>query len=317
MMKVDELQQFLASALEQSSEGIAIADLKGHLTYVNLAWTEMHGYQSAEELIGKPLHIFHNQEQIDKDVEPFNMVVKEKGKCTGEVGHIRKDGTPFPTMMTTTLLKDELGVPVAILGIAKDITENKQAEEELNLIINLVPGIICTAGTDGFFKSVNPAMERTLGFSKEELLSRPLFDFIHPDDIHPVKTEFTEKIDGRRIRSFENRYLCKDGSYRLLQWYTTSAVDGILYAVALDITKRKLSDELREKLIIELEEALDEVKTLQGIIPICMYCKKIRGDEGAWDKLEAYLTEHTNAELSHGICPDCLEIEMEKLDNEE
>ena len=66
-----------------------------------------------------------------------------------------------------------------------------------------------------------------------------------------------------------------------------------------------------------LQQALDEIKTLRGIIPICMYCKKIRSDKGAWDKLEAYLTDHTHAELSHGICPDCLEIEMEKLDNEE
>jgi len=69
----------LSSAVEQSSEGMAIADLEGNLMYVNPAWAEMHDYDSSEELIGRSLKIFHNQEQIEKDVEPFNLIVKEKG----------------------------------------------------------------------------------------------------------------------------------------------------------------------------------------------------------------------------------------------
>jgi PAS domain S-box-containing protein len=177
--------------------------------------------------------------------------------------------------------------------------------EELDLILNFVPGIICTAGTDGYFKSVNPAMEKTLGFSKEELLSRPLFDFIHPKEKKPVKTKSKVRIGGRRISYFQNRYLCKNGSYRLLEWHATSAVDEILYATARDITEQKLAEEEREKLIVELQKALDEIKTLHGIIPICLYCKKIRNDQGAWDKIEFYLIENTDAQFSHGACPDC------------
>ncbi len=132
------------------------------------------------------------------------------------------------------------------LNLLEKNSEQLMFNEELNLILKLVPAIICTAGTDGYFKRVNPAMEKTLGFSSEELLSRPISDFIHPEDNKPVKTESTVKIGGRRTRSFQNRYLCKDGSYRLLEWHTTSAVYGILYAMGRDITEQKLAEQTIE-----------------------------------------------------------------------
>ena len=131
MEKKSSYDKFLSAAIEQSSEGMAIAGLEGILMYANPAWSKMHGYDAAENLIGSPLSISHNQEQIEKCVTPFNRIVFEKGTNTGEVGHIRKDGPPFPTLMTTTLLKDDNGKPIAILGIAKDITEIKKAEEKL------------------------------------------------------------------------------------------------------------------------------------------------------------------------------------------
>ncbi len=162
------------------------------------------------------------------------------------------------------LLLIAAGLMLAVLVISfiarRSFIKQELTEEELNLIINLVPGIICTAGTDGYFKRVNPSLTRTLGFSEEELLSRPLMDFVHPDDKHPAKTEHKEKLSGRHLRSFENRYLCKDGSYRLLNWYTTSAGDGVLYAVAIDITRQRLADVEREELIAKLEKSLEEIK---------------------------------------------------------
>lgn len=74
-----------------------------------------------------------------------------------------------------------------------------------------------------------------------------------------------------------------------------------------DVMKlQKLNTEL-ELQKAELEKALDEIKTLQGILPICSYCKNIRDDEGSWERLEKYITERSDAKFSHGICPNCLE----------
>jgi PAS domain S-box-containing protein len=76
-------------------------------------------------------------------------------------------------------------------------------------------------------------------------------------------------------------------------------------AVKEDITQRKQTEEEREKLIKELQFALDNVKTLQGLIPICANCKKIRDDTGYWQQVESYIQKHSDAKFTHGICPEC------------
>ena len=120
----------LSSIVEQSTEGMALADLNDNLIFVNKAWCKMHGYESSESLLGKNLGIFHNKKQLKNDVIPFNEEVKKNGTCRGEVGHITKDGKPFPTLMTSTLLKDAQGNPFAMAGIAKDITERKRLDDK-------------------------------------------------------------------------------------------------------------------------------------------------------------------------------------------
>jgi len=75
--------------------------------------------------------------------------------------------------------------------------------------------------------------------------------------------------------------------------------------ILIPITERKIAEQEREKLIKELEQALDEVKTLSGMLPICANCKKIRDDQGYWNRIEGYISERTDAKFTHGICPDC------------
>jgi rsbT co-antagonist protein RsbR len=89
----------------------------------------MHGY-SPEEILDKHLGMFHTEEQLQQQVTPFTQRVMEAGICEGEVGHVRKDGVTFPTMMTTTLLRDEKGNPTGFVGTARDITVQKEAEAE-------------------------------------------------------------------------------------------------------------------------------------------------------------------------------------------
>lgn len=75
--------------------------------------------------------------------------------------------------------------------------------------------------------------------------------------------------------------------------------------VALEITQRVRAEQERERLIQELQEALDDVKTLRGLIPICMHCKSMRDDRGYWQQVDTFVRSHSYAELSHGICPEC------------
>jgi hypothetical protein len=85
----------------------------------------------------------------------------------------------------------------------------------------------------------------------------------------------------------------------------TPSGKSFLAGTAVDITERKRMEEEREKIMLELQDALAKVKTLSGLLPICASCKKIRNDKGYWNQIEGYVMEHSNATFSHGICPDC------------
>jgi PAS domain S-box-containing protein len=166
--------------------------------------------------------------------------------------------------------------------------------------------MLCIAHFSGYFKRLNPAWEKTLGFSAEELRSKPMFEFVHPDDRERSLEQNRKVRSGGQALSFENRYLCKDGSYRWLLWNATADVDHqVIYSVARDITERRQAEEERDRLLQELQAALAEVRELQKILPICMYCKNIRDDENYWQTVEGYISHHTNTRFSHSICPSC------------
>lgn len=172
--------------------------------------------------------------------------------------------------------------------------------------------LLCFLGYDGYFSRLNPAWERTLGFTREELMSRPFIEFVHPDDRERTLNQNSEVRSGGHALAFENRYLCKDGSYRWLLW--NAAPDGgqeTIYSVARDVTERKRLVEEREQLVESLRTALAEVRTLQAILPICSYCHKIRDDENYWQTVEGYIARHTSTRFSHSICPPCYETHVE------
>jgi PAS domain S-box-containing protein len=177
--------------------------------------------------------------------------------------------------------------------------------------------MLCIAHFSGYFHRLNPAWETTLGFSREELQSKRMFDFVHPDDRERTLEQNRIVRAGGQALGFENRYVCKDGSYKWLLWNARADLDNqVIYSVARDITRRKRAEEERERLLKELQDALAEVRELQEILPICMYCKRIRDDANYWQSVEAYITHHTKTRFSHGICPPCYEKAIKGLEEE-
>jgi PAS domain S-box-containing protein len=172
--------------------------------------------------------------------------------------------------------------------------------------------MLCIVHFSGYFKTLNPAWEKTLGFSREELQSKPMFEFVHPEDRERTVEQNRHVRAGGQAHAFENRYLCKDGSYRWLRWNATADLEHqVIYSVARDITESKQAEQAREQLLQELKAVLAEVRELREILPICMFCKKIRDDENYWQTVEAYISHHTNSRFSHGICPACYENVVE------
>ncbi len=176
--------------------------------------------------------------------------------------------------------------------------------------------LLCVLDFNGHFKRLNPAWERTLGFTREELMSRPFIEFVHPEDRARTLRQNADVRSGGQALGFENRYLCKDGSFRWLHWNAAPDTgEGVIYSVARDITEAKRAAAEREKLVKELQHALAEVYKLRAILPICSYCRKIRDDKNYWHTVEEYLSEHTSTLFSHGICPDCYADQVAKLED--
>lgn len=127
--RIKESLTHISSAVEQSTEGIALFDLDGRLEYANDAFARMHGY-SADELQGRDLSVFHTPEQMPS-VDAANQRLKDQGEFRGEIWHVRRDGAIFPSLMHNSLLRDERGRLIGLICMIRDITERKNMEETL------------------------------------------------------------------------------------------------------------------------------------------------------------------------------------------
>ncbi len=171
---------------------------------------------------------------------------------------------------------------------------------------------LCLLGFDGYFTKLNPAWERTLGYTRAELMTRPFIDFVHPDDRERTLAQNRMVRAGGQALGFENRYIHKDGSTRWFLWNATPVSDEhTIYSVARDITERKRLEVEREALVAQLKTTLAEVQQLRSIVPICSYCKNIRDDQNYWRTVESYFAQHTGSKFSHGICPECMANEID------
>ena len=152
-------------------------------------------------------------------------------------------------------LSAEDGRIIGLCISGRDITKEKRVEQEirrseaqlraqtedLDRLLSLLPDMVCIASQDGYFRRINPAFENTLGYTAEELLSKPFLDFVHPDDVEATLAEMDSLNKGEPTINFENRYRCRDGSYKWLQWRALPVPDGNIYAIARETTAQKLA----------------------------------------------------------------------------
>jgi PAS domain S-box-containing protein len=142
------------------------------------------------------------------------------------------------------------GRVVRMLGTAQDVTEREEQQAKLresDAFFELSLDMLSTADLHGCFRRINPAF-KLLGYSEEELLTKPFLDFVHPDDVARTLEEVKKLSQGIETLRFENRYRCKDGTYRWIAWVSSPHPDGILYGTGRDVTAEKVAREEREHL---------------------------------------------------------------------
>jgi PAS domain S-box-containing protein len=186
-----------------------------------------------------------------------------EGKSDATGWASRKDGSRFWASQVTIPIRNDAGEISGYARVVRDLTTWKAAEDERDRIFTLSADLICVADFKGFFKRVNPAFTRVLGYSEPELLGRPFISFIHPDDVTATMEESAAVASGGRglAHSFSNRYRCADGRYRWLEWRSApDTAAGLIYAVARDVTEQRAAELKLKEFFVELERSNQELE---------------------------------------------------------
>jgi PAS domain S-box-containing protein len=184
----------------------------------------------------------------------------------------------------------------------------EQSKRDWEATFDSMPDLICILDDEHKIVRANKALATKLGVEPEELVGLACYDCIHgADEPLPHCPHTLLLADGKEhTAEIYEEHL---GGTFLIGASPIHDAEGQLVGavhVARDITARKQAEEEREELIRELQDALAQVKALSGLLPICANCKKIRDDLGYWHSVEVYVRDHSDADFSHGICPDCM-----------
>lgn len=243
----------LMSILESSLNEIYIFSSSNLLfEYVNYGALKNLGFSLEEMKEMTPLDIKpeFDEPTFQRMVEPLLNNLEEK--LVFQTVHKRKDGSLYPVEVHLQLVL--YGTSRVFVAIIQDITERVKTEKaliertiELNSYFTNALDLFCIADTDGHFRRLNEQWEHTLGYKLAELEESRFLDFVHPDDIESTREAVSQLDKGKDLIDFVNRYRCKDGSYRWLEWKANS-IGKTIYAAARDITDRIIAEKQIYKL---------------------------------------------------------------------
>ena len=259
------------SIVQQSSDVIALLDPEGLITYISPQSEHVLGYRP-EGLVGRNSMSFIHEDDVSLLQAALSQVVQRINPGTPTEFRFRHaDGHWAQLEALGTNLLDHPGIR-GLLITCRDVTERNRAQEalrekteELDRFFTLALDLFCIADTDGYFRRLNPQWEKVLGYSLQELEGCRFLDLVHPDDQAATLAAVAEIANQKAVLDFANRYRCKDGSYRWIEWRSQPA-GGLIYAAARDITERRRAVEEREELQAQLIQAqkMESVGRLAG-----------------------------------------------------
>lgn len=237
-------------------------------------------------------------------------------RIAGLLGHPFATGDYFRNSGAEPLFHLTLQMLFVLLTYSMGLMVNRRLlanlrvqEEKFSKAFHSAPyAVILTRLADGKIIEVNDGFVAITGYAAAEVLGKTTFAldlWARPEDRAEVVARLTA---NGKVDALELPFRRKSGELLTGLFSAATIVIGdekFILASISDITARKRAEDERERLVAEREKSLEEINILSGLLPICMSCKKIRDDNGYWNQLELYIRSHSQAEFSHGLCPDC------------
>jgi len=303
-------RQELENFFDHAPLGIHWEGPDGTILRANEAELNLLGY-ARDEYVGHNIAEFHADDGVSTDILKR---LKRGETLDGYEARLRcKDGAIKHAAINANALWEN-GRLIHSRTFTRDITDRRQAQAALAYLAAIVESsedAIIGKTLDGTILTWNSGAEEMYGYSADEVKGRS-FSILVPSYRPYELPQIYEQIKrGERIERYETVRVRKDGrsieiSLTLSPIKNAAGVVIGVSAIERDITARKAEEAERLKLIHELTDALGKIKTLKGLLPICSSCKKIRDDKGYWQKVESFISEHTEVEFTHGICPECV-----------
>ncbi|WP_437720997.1 PAS domain-containing protein [Sorangium sp. So ce861] len=259
---------------------LATADARGHFRDLNPAWERTLGW-SLDELKAKPYIEFVHPGDREATLAETNALFNGRATSRFDNRYLCKDGSYRWLGWAARVDMAEPAEARLIYATALDVTNDREQAAQFAQVAQLAKvyerlfqvsvGLLVTLDANGYFRHANPAWERTLGWTPEDMTSRPFIEFVHPDDREATIAEATALFQGRTTIRFDNRYACKDGSYKWLAWtaHLDAAEDPanrLVYGTAHDVTSyRELLGEF-ERTLARLRDSMQAMST--PLIPI-------------------------------------------------
>jgi PAS domain S-box-containing protein len=319
--KLQESEERLRDIMFSIADWVWEVDKNGVYTYSSQKGIDLFG-RSREDIIGKTPFDFMPPDEAKRVAAIFSEIVANKVSIKDlENWNIGKNGERICLLTNGVPILDKEGNLKGYRGVDKDITERKRAEQTIKENETKFRTLFETANdaifimNEKIFLDCNSKSELMFGCSRSDIVGHSPVEFSpqqQPDGRASVEKAI-EKINAAlsgEPQFFEWKHCHLDGSpFDAEVSLNKIELNGISYlqAIVRDNTERKRAEAEREKIIWELQQAIDNIKALSGLIPICSSCKKIRDDKGYWNQLEKYIIEHTDAQFTHGICPECAE----------
>ena len=302
-------QTHLENIINAIGDPLFVKDRKHVWIYINDSFCSFIGHPRCE-LIGKSDYDYFPREQADVFWGKDEQVLATGRENVNEEAFTDGSGMLHTITTKKTLYTDNHDNKF-IVGTIRDITEKKsmetaliESEEKFRRLTEDAPVGIYLFRADSTYEYLNPRFVEMFGYTLGDIPHRQAwFEKAYPDPAYRKKV--VDAWENDRILSFDGQarerifsIRCKDGTDKIIKIRTVKILQEKFLATCEDITELKLTEE-------SLREALANIKTIKGYIPICASCKRIRTDKGAWQRLEQYFHEHIDADFSHGICDQC------------